>query len=100
MHGDGARTAAAKAGTTAGDAESVESFQSELSWRDFYVQVLAANPETVNRNFETFERPIEGHDDPDEFAAWKPGETGYPIVDHGERREAAIEAFEAARGDG
>ncbi|MFP8954793.1 cryptochrome/photolyase family protein [Natrialbaceae archaeon A-arb3/5] len=66
--------------------ESVEAFQRQLAWREFYAHVLAFNPETVTENATAFEREIEWRNDPDEFEAWKRGETGYPIVDAGMRQ--------------
>ena len=85
-------TEAAKTDATAEEVESVETFQSELAWREFYVQVLAANPETVTENFKECEEPIQWRDDAEEFEAWKAGETGYPIVDAG-MRQLRDEAF-------
>ncbi|MFC7096004.1 cryptochrome/photolyase family protein [Halobaculum marinum] len=86
-------TATAKAEADAdGDddaVEAVEEFQSQLAWREFYTQVLWANPEVVSRNYKEYERPIEWRDDDEAMAdlqAWKDGETGYPIVDAGMRQ--------------
>ena len=67
-------------------AESVEEFQAQLAWRDFYTQVLYHNPEVVTENYKSYEEPIEWRDDLEEIAAWKRGETGYPIVDAGMRQ--------------
>jgi deoxyribodipyrimidine photo-lyase len=64
----------------------VHEFQSQLAWREFYAQVLWGNPETVTENFKDYAAPIEWRNDPDEIAAWKAGETGYPIVDAGMRQ--------------
>jgi len=69
------------------DAESsVEEFQSQLAWREFYTQVLYHNPEVVTENYKEYEAGIDWRDDPEEIAAWKRGETGYPIVDAGMRQ--------------
>jgi len=69
----------------AGDDEraSVEEYQSQLAWREFYAHVLRFNPETVAENYVEYDRPIEWRNDPAELAAWKAGDTGYPIVDAG-----------------
>ncbi|MFB6124887.1 MAG: deoxyribodipyrimidine photo-lyase [Halanaeroarchaeum sp.] len=67
-------------------AEGVREFQRQLAWREFYVQVLADNQATVTENYTEFTNPIEWRDDPEELAAWKRGETGYPIVDAGMRQ--------------
>ncbi|WP_323677060.1 deoxyribodipyrimidine photo-lyase [Halorubellus sp. PRR65] len=66
--------------------ESVSEFRSQLAWREFYTHVLHYNPGVVTENYKTYEREIAWRDDPDELAAWKRGETGYPIVDAGMRQ--------------
>ncbi|MDQ2052305.1 deoxyribodipyrimidine photo-lyase [Natronolimnohabitans sp. A-GB9] len=66
--------------------ESVTAFQRQLAFREFYVHVLAFNPETVTENFDEYENEIPWRNDRDELAAWKAGETGYPIVDAGMRQ--------------
>ncbi|TKX71409.1 deoxyribodipyrimidine photo-lyase [Halorubrum sp. SP9] len=72
--------------------EQVEEYQQQLAWREFYAQVLFHNPEVVTENYKTYEEGIEWRDDPEEIAAWKRGETGYPIVDAG-MRQLREEAF-------
>jgi len=72
--------------------ESVEEFQQQLAWREFYTQVLYHNPEVVTENYKEYEEGIEWRDDPDEITAWTRGETGYPIVDAG-MRQLREEAF-------
>jgi len=72
--------------------EQVEEFQQQLAWREFYTQVLFHNPEVVTENYKSYEEGIEWRDDPEEIAAWKRGETGYPIVDAG-MRQLREEAF-------
>ncbi|WP_411966711.1 cryptochrome/photolyase family protein [Haloferax sp. YSSS75] len=72
--------------------ESVEEFQSQLAWREFYAHVLRFNPSVVSENYKEFEHDIQWRDDPDELAAWKAGETGYPIVDAG-MRQLRAEAY-------
>ncbi|MFP9059147.1 cryptochrome/photolyase family protein [Natrialbaceae archaeon A-chndr2] len=66
--------------------ESVQTYQQQLAWREFYAHVLAFNPEVVTENFSGYSHPIEWRNDPDELEAWKAGETGYPIVDAGMRQ--------------
>ncbi len=92
-------TATAKAEADAdGDDDAVgavEEFQSQLAWREFYTQVLWANPEVVDRNYKEYEHDIEWRDDDEAMAdlqAWKEGETGYPIVDAG-MRQLKAEAY-------
>ncbi|WP_136601937.1 cryptochrome/photolyase family protein [Salinigranum halophilum] len=72
--------------------ESVEEFQSQLAWREFYTHVLFFNPEVVSQNFKEYEHDIEWRDDDDELEAWRAGETGYPIVDAG-MRQLRAEAY-------
>ena len=67
-------------------AESVEEFQGELAWREFYHHVLYFHPYVVTENYKTYEEGIEWRDDPEEIRAWKEGQTGYPIVDAGMRQ--------------
>ncbi len=66
--------------------KSVETFQSQLAWREFYTQVLFFNPEVVTENFKQYEAAIDWREDDAELAAWKAGQTGYPIVDAGMRQ--------------
>jgi deoxyribodipyrimidine photo-lyase len=75
-----------------GPVAAVEEYQQQLAWREFYTQVLYHNPEVVTENYKEYEEGIEWRDDPDEIAAWKRGETGYPIVDAG-MRQLREEAF-------
>ena len=72
--------------------ESVTEFRSQLAWREFYTHVLYFNPEVVSENYKTYEADIEWEDDESLLAAWKRGETGYPIVDAG-MRQLRAEAF-------
>ena len=78
---------AAKADAPDEDArDSVEEFRGELAWREFYHHVLNFNPEVVTRNYKSYEQPIDWNEPDGELAAWKRGETGYPIVDAGMRQ--------------
>ena len=70
-------------------------FVRQLAWRDFYAQLLAANPWSASRDLNPRRR--EWDDDPDGLAAWKEGLTGYPIVDAG-MRELAATGFMHNRG--
>jgi deoxyribodipyrimidine photo-lyase len=83
------RTAEAKDGVAGEKAEAVEEFQSQLAWREFYTQVLWANPNVVTDNYKEYEHEIQWRDGPEaekDLQAWKDGETGYPIVDAGMRQ--------------
>ncbi|MFC7236217.1 cryptochrome/photolyase family protein [Halosegnis marinus] len=66
--------------------EAVEEFRGELAWREFYHHVLHFHPRVVTENYNEYEEGIAWRDDPEEIAAWKRGETGYPIVDAGMRQ--------------
>lgn len=59
----------------------------QLAWRDFYAQLLAANPRSAMSDLNPGRR--EWNDDPDGLASWKEGLTGFPIVDAGMRELAA-----------
>ena len=61
-----------------------EAFARQLCWRDFYHQLLAANPRLARDDYRP--RGDAWRDDPDALAAWKEGRTGYPIVDAGMRQ--------------
>lgn len=65
---------------------SVTEFQSQLAWREFYMQVLHFNPNVVTGHYKSYENEIEWNDDPEGLRAWKEGKTGYPIVDAGMRQ--------------
>jgi deoxyribodipyrimidine photo-lyase len=52
-----------------------ETYLNELIWREFYMMILAFNPQVVDKAFNNTE----------EFRAWCEGKTGYPIVDAGMR---------------
>jgi deoxyribodipyrimidine photo-lyase len=77
---------AAKESAAGADRESVEEFESQLAWREFYSHVLWDEPGVVTANFKSYEHDIEWREDPTGLQAWKDGETGYPIVDAGMRQ--------------
>nr|WP_297462826.1 deoxyribodipyrimidine photo-lyase [Ferrovum sp.] len=59
---------------------------SELIWRDFYHALLHHHPQVVGHAFKPqFERLVFGNNKA-WFAAWKSGNTGYPLVDAGMRQ--------------
>lgn len=63
-----------------------EPFIRQLAWRDFYAHLLAAFPDMTKSNLRAEYDGIEWRNDPDEFAAWQSGRTGYPLVDAGMRQ--------------
>ncbi len=58
-----------------------EVWLSELAWRDFYQQILYHFPHVTNRAFRPMYDDLAWDNNPDYFAAWCQGMTGYPIVD-------------------
>ena len=58
-----------------------EVWLSELIWRDFYVHILHHNPRVVDGAFKPEYDAIRWSNDPERFAAWCEGRTGYPLVD-------------------
>lgn len=65
--------------------DSIESFQEQLAWRDFYTQVLYHNPNVVTKNYKNYENDIDWSYKTEHIRKWKEGKTGYPIVDAGMR---------------
>lgn len=59
--------------------EAADGFLRQLCWRDFFQQLLAANPRMVD--VDLYPRPDDWNDDPDTLTRWREGRTGYPIVD-------------------
>lgn len=66
-----------------------ETYLNELIWREFYMQILANFPHVVNGPFRQQYGAIQWRDNMEEFAKWKAGMTGYPMVDAGMREIAA-----------
>jgi deoxyribodipyrimidine photo-lyase len=62
-------------------------FQRQLCWRDFYFQLLKANP--WSETSDLVPMPSEWDEDEGALAAWREGRTGYPLVDAGMRQLAA-----------
>ncbi|MGI9579072.1 MAG: cryptochrome/photolyase family protein [Microthrixaceae bacterium] len=58
----------------------------QLAWRDWYTHMMWEMPSMVDRAVRSEYDAIDWQDDPDEFAAWCAGRTGYPIVDAGMRQ--------------
>ena len=67
-----------------------EPYLRQLCWRDFHAQVTAAFPQMPYRDYRP--RDHRWRDDADALAAWKAGQTGYPIIDAG-MRQLAVEGF-------
>ncbi|MDX1689418.1 MAG: deoxyribodipyrimidine photo-lyase [Acidimicrobiia bacterium] len=69
--------------------ESRRAFVRQLCWRDFYAQLMAHFPGTVDAPMRSEYEAMAWRDDPDGLEAWQEGRTGYPIVDAGMRQLAA-----------
>lgn len=61
-----------------------EPFLRQLAWRDWFAHLLHEDPGLV-LSPQRLDRAPTWRDDPDEFAAWKTGQTGFPLVDAGMR---------------
>ncbi len=65
---------------------NVEKYRYELSWREQNYNLLAHHPSLPAENYKSFPTAIAWENDPEKLAAWKRGETGYPLVDAGMRQ--------------
>ncbi len=61
--------------------KGAETWLNELIWREFYIQILYHFPHVAKTAFNTSLANIPWRNDEAEFAAWKEGRTGMPIVD-------------------
>ncbi len=60
---------------------SIDTWLSELAWRDFYYQIVEHYPHVLDGAFKPdYDKLVWQNDEP-LFAAWCEGRTGYPIVD-------------------
>ena len=76
-----APSAAARAGA--------EAWLNELIWREFYIAILHHFPRVRQQAFQAQRQAIPWRNDAAEFAAWREGRTGYPVVDAAMRQLAA-----------
>lgn len=60
---------------------SVHTFINELIWREFYMQILWHFPEVLEQDFNPKYRGMKWTGNERDFARWRDGETGFPIVD-------------------
>ena len=58
-----------------------ETWLAELIWREFYFMILHHHPLVVGHAFKPELDAIAFDNDPERFAAWCEGRTGYPLVD-------------------
>jgi len=68
------------------DQPNLAVFIRQLAWRDFYAHLLAAFPAMTTAAIRPEYDGIAWRNDPDEFAAWQGGATGFPLVDAGMRQ--------------
>ena len=61
--------------------EGAAKWLAELVWREFYAQLLWHHPHVATRAFQPAYAGLRFPDDAALFAAWRAGQTGYPIVD-------------------
>lgn len=60
-------------------------WQSELIWRDFFMQILWNFPQVENKSFRPEYENIQWRNNEKQIERWKKGQTGYPLVDAGMR---------------
>ena len=70
--------------------ESIQTWVSELAWREFYVHILHFFPHVMQRDFVDTYLEMDWLNDADDLQAWKDGMTGYPVVDAAMRQLKAI----------
>ena len=69
--------------------DSVDTYRSEIAWREFYADILYQRPDSARGNYDrAFDAlPLaEGAAAERAFEAWRAGRTGFPIVDAGMRQ--------------
>ncbi|MDA7920182.1 DNA photolyase family protein [Verrucomicrobiales bacterium] len=79
---------AREAGRSESVRNSINTFQKQLGWREFFMAVLHHYPEVLETDFNADWRGLRWDDpgDGDKFVKWKEGRTGFPIVDAGMRQ--------------
>lgn len=71
------------------DTSGIKTWQEELAWRDFYMQMLYNFPETEEEAMQEQFRSIEWRKEDEaeeDWERWKNGRTGFPFVDAGMRQ--------------
>ncbi|WP_343416000.1 deoxyribodipyrimidine photo-lyase [Candidatus Flexifilum breve] len=66
---------------SASERQSIQTWISELAWRDFYNHILYHFPHVLERSFKPEYDRVEYRDAPEEFERWAAGMTGYPVID-------------------
>ncbi len=76
-----ARTTVAALGGGQEALASIQVWEQELAWREFYQQALFHFPELAQGPYRPQWRAFPWENDPSRFAAWREGLTGMPIID-------------------
>lgn len=66
--------------------QDLETFLSEILWREFSYQLLYYNPKLANKNFQPRFNTFPWKSNTELLPNWQQGNTGYPIVDAGMRQ--------------
>jgi deoxyribodipyrimidine photo-lyase len=66
--------------------EGVETFRTEIAWREFYADILHQRPDSARGNYDRSFDALPTDDRRDLFESWCHGRTGFPIVDAGMRQ--------------
>jgi deoxyribodipyrimidine photo-lyase len=72
---------ASHAATDPAERRSIQAWIDELIWREFYIGVLARDPDVLRRALRPALRAFPWRNRKDDFAAWTEGRTGFPVVD-------------------
>lgn len=81
---------AANDGRLDGGSKGISTWITELVWREFYRHVIAAFPHVSQGHaFRREYDDLKWRDDPEGFAAWREGRTGYPFIDAAMRQLTA-----------
>ena len=64
----------------------IDTYCSELIWREFYYHILSHFPRVETKSFQTQFEDIKWENNKKFFELWKEGKTGFPIVDAGMRQ--------------
>ena len=85
---DGARPGPRQGGQAGDDAarKGPVTWAGELAWRDFYFTWMHHNPRVETHAYDARYENLPFEDDPDLFAAWCHGRTGFPLIDAGMRQ--------------
>ncbi|KAA3648488.1 MAG: deoxyribodipyrimidine photo-lyase [Chloroflexi bacterium] len=77
-----------KAGNSGEARRGAETWLNELIWREFYISILYHYPHVLKGSFREKYDSLRWRNDEEDFAAWRKGRTGYPVVDAAMRQLA------------